>query len=220
LLKAVAVFVIALALTGLWFLLKSLGLPSELAPDVIAQWVSARGMAAPLLLMVIMMIAVVVGPIPTLPVSAASGLAFGMAGGTLVASLGALAGALIALAISRCIAREPVRRKLGDNPVFREDASQRALFWGVFVTRLVPLFSFALISYAAGLTAIQIWRYALATWLGMLPMTLVFAGLGHSFPLHPAATAAAGTLLLLIMVVTPYWLHRFHGERIQRWLGK
>ncbi|KKN54851.1 hypothetical protein LCGC14_0588170 [marine sediment metagenome] len=44
--------------------------------------------------MLLMILAVVVGPIPTLPISAAAGLVYGMFTGTAIAVLGALAGSI------------------------------------------------------------------------------------------------------------------------------
>ncbi|MFO7788441.1 MAG: TVP38/TMEM64 family protein [Halospina sp.] len=208
--------ILGITLTGLWFLLRELGMPGDLSTGGMAVWLNAQGAAGPLLLMLVMVMAVVIGPIPTLPVSAAAGMAFGVVGGTLVASAGALAGALASFAISRFLARDLVRRKLGDNPLFQEQAPQKVLFWGVFVTRLVPLFSFALVSYAAGLTVISTWRYALATYLGMLPMTVVFVTLGRSFQVHPVAATIASAVLLVAMFLAPYYLQRFHRERLRR----
>ena len=208
--------VVCISLAALWLFLRGLGMPGDLSAQGMAGWLNAQGIAGPVLLALMMIMAVVAGPIPTLPISAASGMAFGMVGGTLVASLGALAGALISFGISRFLARDLVRRKLGDNPLFGELASQRVLFCGIFITRLVPLFSFALVSYAAGLTVIRTWRYAIATYLGMLPMTVVFAGLGQGFQVHPVAATIAGAFLLLAMFVAPYYLRRFHGERLKQ----
>ncbi|PAU80453.1 hypothetical protein CK501_08380 [Halovibrio salipaludis] len=208
--------ILGITLTGLWLLLRELGMPGNLSTGGMAAWLNAQGAAGPLLLMLVMVMAVVIGPIPTLPVSAAAGMAFGVVGGTLVASAGALAGALTSFGISRFIARDLVRRKLGENPLFQEQAPQKVLFWGVFITRLVPLFSFALVSYAAGLTVISTWRYALATYLGMLPMTVVFVTLGQSFQVHPVAAAIASAILLVVMFIAPYYLQRFHGERLKR----
>ena len=136
--KLLLLGVLGAALTGLWFVLQSLGMPSDFSAAGIAQWLNAQGMAGPLLLMLVMILVVVVGPIPTLPVSAASGMAFGIIGGTLVASLGALAGALVSMGISRFLARDLVRRRLGSNPVFHEHASQRVLFWGFWLPGLYP----------------------------------------------------------------------------------
>ena len=207
---------VGLALAGVWFFLRGLGMPADLSAERMASWLNAQGLLGPVLLMLMMVMAVVVGPIPTLPISAASGMAFGVIGGTLVASVGALAGALLSFSISRFLARDLVRRKLGNNPLFQERASQSVLFCGIFITRLVPLFSFALVSYAAGLTVIRTWSYALATYLGMLPMTVVFAGLGQGFRVHPLTVTIAGAALLLTMFVAPYYLQRFQGERLKR----
>ncbi len=100
-------------------------------------------------------IAVVVGPIPTLPVSATAGLAFGVFEGTAIAATGALIGAMAAFWIARLLGRKAIRERFTDNPVLARDGSQRFLTITILITRLVPIFSFALISYAAGVTAIH-----------------------------------------------------------------
>jgi len=203
---------------AIWLLLRQLGMPVSLAPEALADWLNQQGMYGPLLLMLLMILAVVVGPIPTLPISAASGLVYGVFAGTAIAVSGALAGSIIAFYLARVLGREAVRRKLGDNPVFSATGSQRFLFMAVTLTRLIPLFSFALISYAAGVTAISFWRYALATTLGMLPMTFVFAGLGHSFELSPLLTVVAAVVILVVMSALPLYLSRRPHSRLSRFL--
>ena len=209
---------VALLMAVIWLVLRQLGMPASLAPAALSGWLNQQGMLGPLLLMLMMILAVVVGPIPTLPISAASGLAYGMFTGTAIAVTGALAGAIIAFYLARILGREAVRRKLGDNPVFSAQGSQRFLFVAVMLTRLIPLFSFALISYAAGVTAISLWRYALATTIGMLPMTFVFAGLGQSFELSPVLTVVAAAVILVIMSTLPLYLGRRPHSRLARWL--
>ncbi|MEP1215574.1 MAG: VTT domain-containing protein [Marinobacter sp.] len=113
---------------------------------VAAGWRFRLGLVAAVALL---MALAVVGPIPTLPVSAASGLAFGVLMGTVLAAAGALTGAMIAFSVARLLGRESLKQKLSATPVFASDDSQRLLFWAVFLTRLIPLLSFALISYAA-----------------------------------------------------------------------
>lgn len=217
--RATVFLILILFMAVLWFFLRGTGMPASLSAAALTAWLDDLGPWAPILLATMMVMAVVVGPIPTLPVSAASGLAFGLVGGTLVAVGGALIGALIAFWASRLLGRDLVCRYLRDNPLFASGKSQNLLFWIVFFTRLVPLFSFALISYAAGVTAISAWRFALASLIGMLPMTVVFAGLGHNFELHPVLTVVAAGALLLAMTVLPYYLNKYHRERIARWLG-
>lgn len=210
--------IVALVMAAIWLNLRQLGMPVSLAPEALSEWLNDQGMSGPLLLMLLMILAVVVGPIPTLPISAASGLVYGVFTGTAIAVSGALAGSIIAFYLARVLGREAVRRKLGANPVFSATGSQRFLFIAVTLTRLIPLFSFALISYAAGVTAISFWRYALATTLGMLPMTFVFAGLGRSFELSPVLTVVAAAVILVVMSTLPLYLSRRPHSRLSRFL--
>ncbi|MCK2148408.1 MULTISPECIES: TVP38/TMEM64 family protein [Marinobacter] len=209
---------VGLLMAAIWLVLRQLGMPASLAPDALSQWLSQQNGLGMVLLMLLMILAVVIGPIPTLPISATAGLVYGTAIGTAVAVAGALAGAIIAFYLARILGRELVQRKLDQNPVFSTRGSQRFLFIAVALTRLIPLFSFALISYAAGVTAISLWRFALATTLGMLPMTFVFAGLGHTFQVHPALTVIAAAVILAVMSTLPLYLSRRPHSRIARWL--
>lgn len=210
--------IVLLVMAAAWLVLRQLGMPASLSPDALSSWLGGQGGLGLVLLMLMMILAVVIGPIPTLPISATAGLVYGPVNGTLVAVAGALAGAIIAFLLARVLGREWVQRKLADNPLFSAQGSQRFLFIAVALTRLIPLFSFALISYAAGVTAIALWRYALATTLGMLPMTFVFAGLGHNFELNPTLTVVAAVLILLAMAALPVYLSRHPGSRLGRWL--
>ncbi|WP_286221381.1 TVP38/TMEM64 family protein [Marinobacter apostichopi] len=209
---------VGLLMAAIWLVLRQLGMPASLAPDALSQWLSQQDGLGMVLLMLLMVLAVVIGPIPTLPISATAGLVYGTAMGTAVAVAGALAGAIIAFYLARILGRELVRRKLDQNPVFSARGSQRFLFVAVLLTRLIPLFSFALISYAAGVTAISLWRYALATTLGMLPMTFVFAGLGHTFEFNPVLTVIAAAVILVVMSTLPLYLSRRPQSRLARWL--
>ncbi|MFN2362018.1 MAG: TVP38/TMEM64 family protein [Marinobacter sp.] len=212
------VVAVAALMAVLWLVLRQLGMPASLSPDALSAWLNGQGAWGPVFVFLMMVLAVVVGPIPTLPVSAASGLAFGVFPGTLLAATGALAGAMIAFSIARILGREALKKTLSTNPVFASDGSQQLLFWMVFLTRLIPLFSFALISYAAGVTAIHGWRFAVASLLGMLPMTFVFAGLGNTFELNPVITVVAAALILVSMTLLPWYLSRRPGSSLARWL--
>jgi len=213
----VLAFLVCALLAAIWWLLAFLGMPDKLSSQALADWADQGGTLGPLLMLLLMVLAVVVGPLPTLPVSAAAGLVFGLWAGTVIAVLGASIGAGLAFGISRLLGRDLARRKLPDNLLFAPQAPQAVLFWGILVTRLVPVFSFALVSYAAGLTAVSFGRFLLASILGMLPMTLVFVGIGRSFQVHPLASVAAAAVLLIIMTAVPYYargpLERYLKEK-------
>jgi uncharacterized membrane protein YdjX (TVP38/TMEM64 family) len=217
-LRVAVVLLVLAALAGAWWLLQILGMPASLAPDMLAEWLTSQGSVGPLLLVLLMIVAVVVGPIPTLPVSATAGLAFGVLTGTAIAATGALIGAMAAFLIARFVGREVICKRFPDNPVFAREGSQRFLTITIFLTRLIPVFSFALISYAAGITAIHAWRFAAATLIGMLPMTIVFAGLGNTFALHPIWTVIAGLAILAVMIWLPWSISRHPDSRLAHWL--
>lgn len=216
--RAVLIAMVVAIMAGIWWLLQGLGLPMSLSPTGIAAWFNSQDSLGPLLLLLLMILAVVVGPIPTLPVTAAAGLAFGLVQGVLLSVAGAMAGALIAFYLARVLGREALRAKLPTNPLFGNQGSQRLLFLTVLITRLVPIFSFALVSYAAGVTAISVGRYAAGTLIGMLPMSLVFASLGQSFELNPLLSILAAATILIVMTLLPWYLSRRRHSRLARWL--
>ncbi|MDW7747985.1 TVP38/TMEM64 family protein [Halomonas sp.] len=216
--RAGLITIVVVIMASIWWLLQGLGLPMSFSPSGIAEWFNSQGKLGPLLLLLLMMLAVVVGPIPTLPVTAAAGLAFGLLPGVLLSIIGAMTGAMIAFTLARLLGRDALRARLPTNPLFGIQGSQRLLFLTVLVTRLVPIFSFALVSYAAGVTAITATRFALGTVIGMLPMTLVFASLGRAFELHPLLSVTAAVAILAVMTLLPWYLHRRRHSRLARWL--
>ncbi|WP_373191379.1 TVP38/TMEM64 family protein [Halomonas sp.] len=216
--RAGLLVIVTAIMAGIWWLLQALGLPMSFSPAGIAAWFNSQGNLGPLLLLLLMLLAVVVGPIPTLPVTAAAGLAFGLLPGALLSIIGAMAGAMIAFTLARLLGRDALRARLPSNPLFGSQGSQRLLFLTVLVTRLVPIFSFALVSYAAGVTAISVGRFALGTVIGMLPMTLVFASLGRAFELNPLLSITAAVVILTVMTLLPWYLSRQRHSRLARWL--
>src|SRR5260370_29111326 len=62
----------------------------------------------------------------------------------------------------------------------------------VLLTRLSPLFPFTLLNYAFGLTKVRFRDYVLASWIGMLPGTVMYVYLGST--VKELADGAAGNL--------------------------
>ena len=56
--------------------------------------------------------------------------------------------------------------------------------------------SFDLVSYAAGLTALKPWRFALATLLGLMPVSFVLAHLGSE-----AVAGETSQLLFIVLLL-------------------
>jgi uncharacterized membrane protein YdjX (TVP38/TMEM64 family) len=92
--------------------------------------------------------------------------------------LGAEFGALIAFGLARIVGRDGLRRLFGDRVDAGLLGSQTALMATVFASRLMPFVSFDMISYAAGLSALHAWRFALATLAGIIQASFVLTHFG------------------------------------------
>lgn len=173
-----------------------------LTKEDLERWVGTLGVFGPLAIIGLMSIAVVVSPLPSAPIALASGALYGHGWGTLYVLVGAEGGALIAFAIARILGRDLVTRWMGPRlPPLA--GSQTALMLIVFFSRLLPFLSFDLISYAAGLTSLSWWRFALATAAGIVPASFLLAHLGGEM-----ASADSGWILpaigaLGLMTVVP-----------------
>jgi uncharacterized membrane protein YdjX (TVP38/TMEM64 family) len=82
--------------------------------------------------------------------------------------------------IARYVARDQIQRMLDSNQKLKQ--VDRAIGEQgpklVFLLRLSPLIPFNLSNYFYGLTAVKFWPYVLASWIGMLPATLLYVCLG------------------------------------------
>lgn len=152
----------------------------DLDPATVETGVASAGPLGPLAVVSLMTVAVVASPIPSAPVALASGAAYGHYAGTLYVAVGSEIGALAAFFIARRLGRGPVERLLGEKADYGLLGSQNALAFTVFVSRLLPFVSFDAMSYAAGLSRLHFWRFALATMAGILPASFVLAHFGSA----------------------------------------
>ncbi len=120
-----------------------------------------------------------------------AGLLFGVLWGTVTVSIASTAGAALAFLVGRFVARGWVASKVSARPNFQaiDRAVGREGFKIVLLTRLSPVFPFNLLNYAYGLTAVRFRPYVLASWIGMLPATVLYVYLG-SLARSVAAVAA------------------------------
>jgi uncharacterized membrane protein YdjX (TVP38/TMEM64 family) len=131
-----------------------------------------------------------------------AGFVFGVAKGTAVVSLGSTAGAAAAFIVARSLAHDWVARRIARRPnlVAIGRAVETEGFKIVLLTRLSPALPFNLLNYAFGLTAVPFRTYLLASWIGMLPGTIMYVYVG----------SAAKSLATLLSGETP----RSTGEQV------
>ena len=144
-------------------------------------WIASLGPAG----LVLYALAYVIGTVLLLPVwflTIGAGFLFGWIPAALLVFTSATVGASLAFLISRHLARERVARSAARDPRFA--AIDRAIAekgWKiVFPLRMSAVVPFVLLNYVCGLTAIRFWQYAVASAIGMIPLILLYTGLGDA----------------------------------------
>ncbi len=213
--RAVTVAVVLVGISlGIW----AAGWHEYVRPATLRAWLQDMGPAGGVALVLALAGAVIVGPVPTVPFSIALGMTYGLLWGSALAVVGGLLGALIAFYIARLGGREMVRRFAGQHALLHDACSDRMLFWLVLGLRLIPIVSFGLVSYAAGLTAMTARAFALATAVGMVPMTMLYAMLGSAAHVEQAWTVLAGVVALALILAIPTLARRYDIFGLRRYI--
>lgn len=118
--------------------------------------------------------------VPASILTIGGGYLFGLSIGFLADSIGATFGATAAFLVGRTVGRSIVTAKLKDYPQFQvvSLAVQRSGFKIVLLLRLVPILPFNALNYLLSITPVTLGKYMLASWIGMMPITLVLVYVG------------------------------------------
>jgi len=107
------------------------------------------------------------------------GFLFGSLMGTFFVNIGATAGATLAFVAARYLLRDWVEQKFGDRLGPIQSGFAQNAFSYLMTLRLIPAFPFFLVNLVSGLTRINLGTYMLATSLGIIPGSFVFAFAGR-----------------------------------------
>ena len=155
------------------------------------EWTQGLGIWGPVFVITFYIVACVLllpGSILTL----GAGFIFKVIVGTITVSIGSTLGACAAFLVGRTVARKWMAGKVAKNAKFAaiDEAVAQQGFKIVQLTRLSPVFPFNMLNYAFGLTKISFWKYALGSWIGMMPGTVMYVYFGAG--LRSLADVAAG----------------------------
>jgi uncharacterized membrane protein YdjX (TVP38/TMEM64 family) len=214
--RIVAAGMLVLAMAGAyWFLLETGVIATITDGDALQRFIVGLGVAGPLAVIGLMTLAILVSPIPSAPIALAAGAAYGHTWGTAYIVIGAELGALGAFGIGRLLGHDALHRWFGDRLPKTRLRSQGALMAIVFASRLLPFVSFDVVSYAAGLTKLTLWRFALATLAGILPASFLLAHFGGEMATGELDKMLYAVLLLGLLTGIPLAVH-FLRERKRR----
>ncbi len=152
---------------------------------------------------ILLMIAHSLIPFPAEFVTFANGMLFGPVWGVVVTWAGAMLGASLAFALARWFGHPVIDALMNERHRAAVDRWTRRQGVGVLLaSRLMPLISFNVINYAAGLAPVSWWTFLWTTGLGILPITTllvmtgdqVWNGRGHAW-LWLLTVACVGALI-------------------------
>lgn len=179
----------AALIVGLFSPEQSFDFSAQAIEETIRSW-GMWGVLASIVLMIVHSFV----PFPAELIAVANGMVYGPVWGTVITWTGAMLGAFLAFGLARTLGRPFVERmvtkgnrRLVDDWAYAQGG--KLLLMG----RLIPVISFNLINYAAGLTRISWWTFAWATGVGILPLTVLMVVMGH----HIQSLAWDTWLLLL-----------------------
>lgn len=178
------------------------------------EWLRRAGWTAPLVFMLLYVLAAVL-LLPGSVLTIAGGALFGPYWGTFYNLTGATLGATLAFLIARYLAGAWVAQHSAAR-LQQLMAGVEAEGWRfVAFVRLVPLFPYNLLNYALGLTPLRLSHYIVTTYLCMLPATFAYTYLGYAG--REALAGGQGLIqkgllalaLLALVVFLPRFIRRF-----------
>jgi uncharacterized membrane protein YdjX (TVP38/TMEM64 family) len=210
--KAAAALLLILLLVYAWY---RWDIAAFFAPARIEAILENLGPFAPLIYMAVMAATAVIIPIPGPPLFVVAGALFGSVMGTVYAVAGSLAGAVIAFIIARLLGRDFVESLVGKQVVICCECSEGLLTKIIFFSRLLPLISFDVVSYGAGLTRMSLRSFSLATLLGSLPMTFIYHSFGSLISVSSTTALILGLMIVGILFALPYFADRWDIKRFR-----
>ncbi|MBD2043110.1 TVP38/TMEM64 family protein [Microcoleus sp. FACHB-672] len=178
--RSQAIFKVILAIVfvaGLIFAAQYLGVRERLLDAL--EWIRGLGIwGAGIFIMIYILATVLFLPGSILTLGA--GAIFGVFWGSVWVSIAATLGATAAFFVGRYLARGWVERQIAGNEKFKAiDEAVAGEGWKIVgLTRLSPIFPFNLLNYAFGVTQVSLKDYFFASWIGMMPGTVMYVYLG------------------------------------------
>lgn len=181
----------------------------------VRDYILSFGMWAPVVSTLLMILQALVAPLPAFVLTFANGLAFGAFWGGMLSLFGATLAAAISFWLARALGRGPIEALVGKVGLASADRwFERWGAYSVLVARLIPILSFDIISFAAGLTRMKFWGFLAATVVGAAPATFVYSYLGERAPQYVQVLLIAFGVLTAGAVVAAIIRHRRRGKPV------
>jgi uncharacterized membrane protein YdjX (TVP38/TMEM64 family) len=148
--------------------------------EMLLAWVAAHRLAAPIVYVIVYVVAVALSVPGGIWLTITGGFLFGTIAGSAYTVIGATLGAMaVFLAARSAVGDLLLRARAGTALQRMEEGFRRDAFNYLLVLRLVPLFPFFLVNLVPAFLGVPLRTYVAATVLGIIPAVFVFASVGN-----------------------------------------
>lgn len=184
--------------------------------DQMNDFIAKYGKWAMLVSAFLMVFQSIAAPLPAFFITLTNANLFGWWQGCILSWASAMLGATVCFFIARILGRDVVEKLCTKGALLSiEKFFDKYGNKCILIARLLPFISFDIVSYAAGLTAMDFWGFFVATGIGQLPACIVYSYVGGMLT-GGAQKLFIGLLCLfalaiLVMLIRQVWASR-HKE--------
>lgn len=186
---------------------------SSMSVENIIGYIRSFGVYAMAVSFFLMVFQSVAAPLPAFLITFANAALWGWWKGALLSWASAMAGALICFYIARICGREAVEKLTSKFAMDSVDHFfERYGKHTILICRLLPFVSFDFVSYAAGLTAMGIVPFLVATGVGQLPATIVYSYVGGMLT-GSIRTVVTALLILFALFTFAFLFKQIYNDK-------
>lgn len=186
---------------------------SSLNVDIVRGYILSYGALAPIVSFLLMVLQSILAPLPAFVITFANAGLFGWVKGALLSWTSSMVGAALCFYIAKFFGRSMVEKLTSKFALESIDKFfEKYGNYAIVVARLLPFISFDIVSYAAGLTSMNFWKFFIATGIGQLPATIVYSYVGGML-VGGARMFVFGLLILFALTVLIVLFKKVYDEK-------
>lgn len=207
---------ILILITVVYFTFLAIGIKLNISPQKMRDWIRSFGILSPLVYILTFWLFILIPSLPNPPLLLTGGIAFGTTWGFLLSYFASSTAYIINFTIAKKWGREYIRKIAGENTIKEIDKiSDKVGKRGIFLLRLVPGFSFDVLSYAAGLSKISLKDFIISFFFPQMIVVFVVVSTGDLSVRTPKLMLALLGISLIGFLISSLFFIKKKSKRIR-----
>lgn len=164
---------------------------------------------------IILMALSVMSPFPDSPTAIIAVVIYGPILGPIFILCGSMLGAVLDFIIARKLGRKFISKRWPDLISIINKFAKRFGFESMVFFRIFPTVTFDIVSYTAALTHVKFKTFCLATFLGLLPLTITYGIVGTGLESDDGRKIVLSLILGLGLISVVILMSKYFGDKLQ-----